>query len=89
MLLQTKELFMSKLNIVVEYDELGTNTNISRQMATLHIQDVLLANTLDKISTDLNNTLEVGSDNKLYVNNADKLSTNYNYADSVTSMWSI
>ena len=80
---------MSKLNIVVEYDDLGTNTNISRQMATLHIQDVLLANTLDKISIDLNNALEVGSDNKLYVNNADKLSTNYNYADSVTTMWSI
>ena len=80
---------MSKLNIVVEYDDLGTNTNISRQMATLHIQDVLLANTSDKISTDLNNALEVGSDNKLYVNNADNLSTNYNYADSVTSMWSI
>lgn len=89
MLLQTKESFMSKLNIVVEYDDLGTNTNISRQMATLHIQDVLLANTLDKISIDLNNALEVGSDNKLYVNNADKLSTNYNYADSVTTMWSI
>ena len=80
---------MSKLNIVVEYDDLGTNTNISRQMATLHIQDVLLANTSDKISTDLNNAIEFGSDNKLYVNNADKLSTNYNYADSVTSMWSI
>ena len=80
---------MSKLNIVVEYDDLGTNTNISRQTATLHIQDVLLANTLDKISTDLNNALEVCSDNKLYVNDADKLSTNYNYADSVTTMWSI
>ena len=79
MLLQTKELFMSKLNIVVEYDDLGTNTNISRQMATLHIQDVLLANTLDKISTDINNALEVGSDNKLYVNNADKLSTNHRH----------
>lgn len=80
---------MSKLNIVVEYDDLGTNTNISRQMATLHIQDVLLANTSDKISTDINNALELGSDNKLHVNNADKLSTNYNYADSVTTMWSI
>ena len=80
---------MSKLNIVVEYDDLGTNTNISRQMATLHIQDVLLANTSDKISADINNALEFGSDNKLYVNNADKLSTNYNYADSVTAMWSI
>ena len=89
MLLQTKESFMSKLNIVVEYDDLGTNTNISRQMAILHIQDVLLANTSDKISTDLNNALELGGDNKLYVNNADKLSTNYNYADSVTTMWSI
>ena len=80
---------MSKLNIVVEYDDLGTNTNLDYQKATLHIQDVLLANTSDKISTDINNALEVGSDNKLYVNNADKLSTNYNYADSVTAMWSI
>ena len=80
---------MSKLNIVVEYDGLGTNTNLDYQKATLQIQDVLLANTSDKISTDPNNALEVGSDNKLYVNNADKLSTNYNYADSVTTMWSI
>ena len=80
---------MSKLNIVVEYDDLGTNTNISHQTATLYIKDVLLANSSDKISTDPNNALEVGSDNKLYVNNADKLSTNYNYADSVTTMWSI
>ena len=80
---------MSKLNIVVEYDDLGTNTNISRQTATLQIQDVLLVNISDKISTDINNALEVGSDNKLYVNNADKLSTNHNYAESVTVMWSI
>lgn len=80
---------MSKLNIVVEYDDLGTNTNLDYQKATLQIQDVLLANTSDKISTDLNNAIEFGSDNKLYVNNADKLSTNYNYADSVTVIWSI
>ena len=80
---------MSKLNIVVEYDDFGTNTNLDYQKATLQIQDVLLANTSDKISTDLNNAIEVGSDNKLYVNNADKLSTNYNYADSVTVIWSI
>ena len=50
MLLQTKELFYVKLNIVVEYDDLGRNTNISRQTATLQIQDVLLANTSDKIA---------------------------------------
>ena len=80
---------MSKLNIVVEYDDLGTNTNLDYQKATLQIQDVLLANTTDRISADLNNALEVGSDNKLYVNNADKLSTNYNYAESVTVMWGI
>ena len=80
---------MSKLNIVVEYDDLSTNTNLDYQKATLQIQDVLLANTSDKISTDLNNAIEFGSDNKLYVNNADKLSTNYNYADSVTVIWSI
>ena len=80
---------MSKLNIVVEYDDLGTNTNLNYQKATLQIQDVLLANTTDRISADINNALEVGSDNKLYVNNADKLSTNHNYAESVTVMWSI
>ena len=80
---------MSKLNIVVEYDDLGTNTNLNYQKATLQIKDVLLANATDRISADLNNALEVGSDNKLYVNNADKLSTNYNYAESVTVMWGI
>ena len=56
---------MSKLNIVVEYDDLGTNTNISRQTATLQIQDVLLANTSSLISDDDNNDLKLGSDNKL------------------------
>ena len=56
---------MSKLNIVVEYDDLGTNTNISCHTATLQIQDVLLVNISDKISADPNNDLKLGSDNKL------------------------
>ena len=87
MLLQTKEFFMSKLNIVVEYDDLGTNTNISRQMATLHIQDVLFSRVSDQISTDHYNALSVGSDNKFLVNDADQLLTNYNFSSVIDAEW--
>ena len=80
---------MARLNISVKYDDLGVNTALDKQLAVLQIQTLTVGGGSLSISTDPNNALEVGSGNKLYVNNADKLSTNYNYADSVTTMWSI
>ena len=80
---------MARLNSSVKYDDLGVNTALDKQLAVLQIQTLTVGGGSLSISTDPNNALEVGSDNKLYVNNADKLSTNYNYANSVTTMWSI
>ena len=40
------------------------------------------------ISTDPNNDLKLGSDNKLFIA-ADELNTSFEYASSVTAFWSI
>lgn len=78
---------MSKLNILVEYDNLGINTYLDNQQATLQIQDVLFSRVSDQISSTTPNALTVGSDNKLLVNDADQLLTSFNFASHIEAEW--
>lgn len=41
------------------------------------------------ISTDSGNVLKLGSDEKLYLNNADNLTTTHDYLASINTVWSI
>lgn len=63
---------MAKLNITVLYDDLSVNATLDKQTAVLHIADIILNASIgtavsakDLISTDPNNDLKLGSDNKL------------------------
>ena len=80
---------MAKLNITLKYDDLGVNTALDNQAAMLNIATLVLsstqANTL--ISTDPNNALELGGDNKFLVSDADKLLTNYNFSSVIDAEW--
>lgn len=78
---------MSKLNIVVEYDDLSVDATLDNQSATLQIQDILFSRVSDQISTDPHNALSVGSDNKFLVSDADKLLTNYNFSSAIDAEW--
>ena len=78
---------MSKLNIVVEYDDLSVDATLDNQSATLQIQDILFSRVSDQISTDHYNALSVGSDNKFLVNDADQLLTNYNFSSAIDAEW--
>ena len=83
---------MSKLNIVVEYDDLSVDATLDNQSATLQIQDILFSRvsdqiSTDQISTDPYNALSVGSDNKFLVSNADQLLTNYNFSSVIDAEW--
>ena len=78
---------MSKLNIVVEYDDLSVDATLDNQSATLQIQDILFSRVSDQISTDHYNALSVGSDNKFLVSDADQLLTNYNFSSVIDAEW--
>ena len=78
---------MSKLNIVVEYDDLSVAATLDNQSATLQIQDILFSRVSDQISTDPHNALSVGSDNKFLVSDADQLLTNYNFSSAIDAEW--
>ena len=80
---------MAQLNISVKYDDLGVNTALDKQLAVLQIQTLTVGGGSLSISTDPNNALKTGSDGGVLLDSADSLSTTYNYADSVTTMWSI
>lgn len=80
---------MARLNISVKYDDLGVNTALDKQLAVLQIQTLAVGGGSLSISTDPNNALKTGSDGGVLLDSADSLSTTYNYADSVTTMWSI
>ena len=80
---------MSKLNIVVEYDDLSVDATLDNQSAILQIQDILFSRVSDQISTDPYNALSVGSDNKFLVSDADQLLTNYNFSSAIDAEWNI
>ena len=72
---------------------LTLNSASKESLVSLTLTDAL---TIDKgtilakelISTDPNNDLKLGSDNKLMVA-TDELNTSFNYASSVAAFWSI
>ena len=72
---------------------LTLNSASKESLVSLTLTDAL---TIDKgtilakelISTDPNNDLKLGSDNKLMVA-TDELNTSFNYASSVSTFWSI
>ena len=80
---------MARLNISVKYDDLGVNTALDNQTAMLQIQTLVVGSGSLGVSNDPNNALKTGSDGGVLLDSADSLSTTYNYADSVTTMWSI
>ena len=80
---------MARLNISVKYDDLGINTALDKQLAVLQIQTLTVGGGSLSISTDPNNALKTGSDGGVLLDSADSLSTTYNYADSVSTFWSI
>ncbi len=80
---------MARLNISVKYDDLGVNTALDKQLAVLQIQTLTVGGGSLSISTDPNNALKTGSDGGVLLDSADSLSTTYNYADSVSTFWSI
>ena len=80
---------MARLNISVKYDDLGVNTALDKQLAVLQIQTLAVGGGSLGISNDPNNALKTGSDGGILLDSADSLSTTYNYADSVSTFWSI
>ena len=61
---------MARINLTVQYDDIGINASRQGQQAVLHIADVVIGSETRPdhlISTDPNNDLKLGSDNKLYV----------------------
>ena len=58
---------MSRLKVVVQYDDVKINSTAKIQSAVLNVDNVISAtsNPSDLISSDDNNELTVGSDNKL------------------------
>ena len=58
---------MSRLKVVVQYDDVKINSTAKIQSAVLNVDNVISAtiNPSDLISSDDNNELRLGSDNKL------------------------
>ena len=81
---------MGKLSVTLQSDAIGINAVDSTQTAILNVKDITIATapTKDMISTNANNELKIGSDNKLMVA-TDELKTSFEYASSVTEFWSI
>ena len=81
---------MSRLKVVVQYDDVKINSTAKVQSAVLNVDNVISAtsNPSALISGDNGNELTVGSDNKLLLE-TDKLQTSFNYASSVSTFWSI
>ena len=81
---------MSRLKVVVQYDDVKLNSTAKIQTAILNIDNIISATTDPPtlISGDIGNELTVGSDNKLLLE-TDKLQTSFNYASSVSTFWSI
>ena len=80
---------MGKLSVTLQSDAIGINAVDSTQTAILNVKDIMIATTppRDMISTDPNNDLKLGSDNKLMVA-TDELNTSFEYAASVSTFWS-
>ena len=81
---------MSRLKVVVQYDDVKINSTAKIQTAILNIDNIISATSKPSalISSDISNELTVGSDNKLLLE-TDKLQTSFNYASSVSTFWSI
>ena len=75
---------MGKLSVTLQTDAIGINAVDSTQTAILNVKDITIATTpaKDMISTDPNNDLKLGSDNKLLVDNSDIKQQIANKADS-------
>ena len=75
---------MGKLSVTLQTDTIGVNAVDSTQTAILNVKDITIATTpaKDMISTDPNNDLKLGSDNKLLVDNSDIKQQIANKADS-------
>ena len=59
---------MARINLTVQYDDIGINVSRQGQQAVLHIADVVIGSETRPdhlISADPNNDLKLGSDNKL------------------------
>ena len=59
---------MARINLTVQYDDIGINASRQGQQAVLHIADVVIGSETRPdhlISADANNDLKLGSDNKL------------------------
>lgn len=59
---------MARINLTVQYDDIGINASRQGQQAVLHIADVVIGSETRPdhlISADPNNDLRLGSDNKL------------------------
>ena len=81
---------MANLRVVVQYDDVKLNSTAKVQSAVLNIDNIISATSKPSalISSDDNNELTVGSDNKLSLE-TDKLQTSFEYATSVSTFWSI
>ena len=81
---------MGKLSVTLQSGAIGINAVDSTQTAILNVKDITLATAppRDMISTNANNELKLGSDNKLIVA-TDELNTSFKYAASVQTFWSI
>ena len=81
---------MSRLKVVVQYDDVKINSTAKIQSAVLNVDNVISAtsNPPTLISGDNDSDLTVCSDNKLLLE-TDKLQTSFNYASSVSTYWSI
>ena len=81
---------MPNLKVIVQYDDVKLNSTTKIQNAVLNIDNIISATSKPSalISSDINNELTVGSDNKLSLE-TDKLQTYFNYASSVSTFWSI
>ena len=66
---------MSRLKVVVQYDDVKINSTAKIQSAVLNVDNVISAtsNPSALISSDPNNDLKLGSDNKLYIHTQNTL----------------
>ena len=58
---------MARLDIVLQYDDVHLNHTAKKQTASLYVESIIVAEvaTGTLISSDVNNNLRLGSDNKL------------------------
>ena len=66
---------MSRLKVVVQYDDVKINSTAKIQSAVLNVDNVISAtsNPSALISSDDNNDLKLGGDNKLYIHTQNTL----------------